>query len=313
MNPQTCPICGMPLKPFGQEWHLDEILALWKPVVFSSETYASLAQQATHTRLYACACCEFEVFLPPIIGTGLFYEDLQTGPPYYVDDKWDFSEALKDFTAGQTLIELGCGPGAFLAKARDAGICAVGTEYNSNALHQAREKGLTVYSLNDDLTHLRESFDAAVSFHVLEHVRDPLAFLQTLADYVKPGGHIAVSVPNKFGAIRYVRPCASDMPPHHATHWSTKTLAAAGEHCGLRPLRFAYEPLKLKDAYYLDYWVKHRFEGWPLEDTLRRVASRLIPKAIHRLKQIGFQTFPGFKGMAVYVLFRKETTKHVRH
>ena len=49
--------------------------------------------------------------------------------------------------------------------------------------------------LTDPASIPRESFDAIICFDVLEHVPDPISMVNTLASYLRPGGHIYVSAP----------------------------------------------------------------------------------------------------------------------
>lgn len=308
--PMKCPICGSRLTPQGPAYSLDELLALWAPVKFSPEVVAEHRRQADHTRLYVCARCEFGVFAPQIIGTGAFYEALQADPaaPYYVEDKWEFGEAVNDFAPGASIIELGCGPGNFLTAAQSRAGRVVGSEYNAKAQAIARARGFEVLGPEAALDPYHGVFDAAFSFHVLEHVSDPVAFVSTLAALVKPGGRIGISVPNDKGVIRFVMPCASNMPPHHASHWSAVTFKALAERLGLRIRRIAYEPLALRDSYYLQHWAANRFPKYSRRAALfTPLAKKFTGKYVNRLKKLGFETIPGFHGLAIYVVLEKQS------
>lgn len=303
-----CPICGSPLTASGPIYTLAEILALWPDVEFSPEVVAEHARQSQQTRLHRCDACDFGIFLPQIIGTGAFYEALQRSAAgdYYVEDKWDFDQALADCRSEDEIIELGSGPGNFLARASARVRKAVGSEYNDRALALARAKGVEVFGPDHDLMREAGRFDAAFSFHVLEHVADPVGFVQTLAALVKPGGRIGLSVPNAHGVVGFVTPCGSDMPPHHATRWSESALRALAKKLGLRVERIAFEPLLVRDSYYLDYWIANRF---PASSLRRRVfqpiAKMMVPKLVHRLKRAGLGRIPFFRGQAVYVLLAR--------
>jgi SAM-dependent methyltransferase len=76
-------------------------------------------------------------------------------------------------------------------------------------------------------------FEVITAFHVLEHVRNPLAFLKRLRDLLTPAGWLVVEVPN-LGALRVrlrKKPLANQL---HITHFEPPTLRAALEKSGLR-------------------------------------------------------------------------------
>lgn len=305
-----CPLCGCTLEPIGRSYTIDEILRLWDPVRFDPGIVDEHRNQSGHTRPHACPGCGLEIFLPPIIGTPAFYAALQGSPhaPYYVEEKWDFDEALADAIGCESLIEIGCGPGAFLERARRHVPGSYGVEHNVGALEEARRKGLTIFGPGEDVLAAVGHVDAAFSFHVLEHVVDPVEFLRELCVLVKPGGRIGISVPNMDGPVRHIIPCASNMPPHHATRWRLRTLRTLAKRVGLRVTRIAFEPLCARDHYYYSYyWVRTLFP----ENSFRfRVAHAILSRSFDAgfrvLSAFGRRTAPLFKGQSLYLLMTKE-------
>lgn len=311
-----CPICASALTRSGREFSLEELMSLWKPIIFSRETIEEHKKQSEYTQLYVCANCQFETFFPKIIGTPAFYIALQedTADKYYVEEKWDFEEAIKDVQSATSVIEIGCGPGVFLEKARQAGGRVVGVEYNQRALEIARNKGLTVYEANDpNQEQLKDQFDIAFSFHVLEHVPDPVAFVEDMLKWVKPGGKIGLSVPNMDGPVQYINPCVSNMPPHHATRWKLKTFVALSEKLGLRVERFGYEPLAERDYYYYSNYAVSHWLSKVLPERLLQLVQRLTAyffKLIFRiLALVDKQTISSLKGQSIYVLLSKPESR----
>lgn len=307
----NCPVCGTPLTRIGREISTDELFGLWASQHrFTREVVAEHVAQSESTSLHACPACGLEIFLPQIIGTPAFYESLIDDPAaeYYVPDKWDFTEALKDAAGCRSAIELGCGPGFFLQQLTRVVPDACGTEFNSRALAQARSKGLTVFGANEAPEGHRGTFDAVFSFHVLEHVASPMAFLRELVSWVRPGGIIGVSVPDADGPLRFIEPCIQNMPPHHATRWRRSTFQHAADGLGLALRRVALEPLILRDHYYYStYWVQRR---WPkatrLHGRIRRLLGWSLPPAFRwlfaGLGVAGKQSCGLLRGQAIYVL-----------
>lgn len=131
--------------------------------------------------------------------------------------------------AGRVL-DVGCGPGHLLAQFRALGWQAVGTEMSAEAAAIPRGRhGLDVRA--GELRSLAlpaASFDAVVSWHTLEHMRDPLGVLDEIVRVLKPGGLLFVSVPDFFSPEARAKPSAwfhLDVPRHLA-HFPADVLRA---------------------------------------------------------------------------------------
>jgi len=284
---------------------------LWWPVEFSEATIEEHRRIAKATRLYCCPQCGLEVFLPQIIGSPSFYVEAynlagtQSASEFtYAEDKWDFGEAARDAQGRARIFEFGCGNGNFLSHIRGTASEVAGLEYNSAALIAARGKGLCVYSPNDGERAFGNDWDAVFSFHVLEHVADPVSFVQAMADTVnKKDGVIGISVPNQDGPIRHIHPCVMNMPPHHATRWRLSTFEALAERLNLVITRVAYEPLLLENhSYYSVHWVgKLLPQASFTARVLRFVFSSILRMFFGGLRRVGVKHFPLLKGQSIYV------------
>jgi SAM-dependent methyltransferase len=305
----TCPLCKGGMHTNAREYAVDELFDLWKPMKFSPSTIAEHRCQNTYTRLYTCRDCRLDIFLPQIIGTSTFYAELQANPeaPYYEEDKWDFHEALKDVAGCSKIMELGCGVGNFLAKAMPLVPEVYGTESNILARQSAQSRGLKVFDPADDQISGHGRFDAAFSFHVLEHIADPIGFVKTMISLVHSGGKIGLSVPNQDGPIRYIDPCIMNMPPHHATRWRLKAFQVLARELGLVIERVAYEPLLLQNhSYYSFFWLNKRFPGDSRSAVyLRTVLSKSMHVLFGFLMKKGWKYLPLLRGQSIYVLFSK--------
>ena len=316
----SCPVCGASLHSTGRQYSLDQIFDLWRPVVFSQQAVEEHKAQASGTELFVCRRCGLEIFLPQIIGTPRFYVEAYnlTGSQReseftYSETKWDFDEALKDAAGCSTLLEVGCGPGHFLDRARRLVPSVCGIEYNEPAAREAQSKGLRVFT-DPAQAPLADGVDAVFCFHVLEHVSDPVEFLGQLLSYVKPGGRIGVSVPNQAGPMRFLDPCAMNMPPHHATRWQLQSLRALTERVGARVERVAYEPLLLENhSYYSVSWVRYVLPGASAAKSLLRGLVSIALRAFFRLLRAGgLRYFQPLRGQAVYVLMSRPSIDNPR-
>ncbi len=312
-NLVRCTVCGAELVPKGHSYNIKDIFALWEPMhLFSQETVERHMKQAEKISYYECSECKLGIFLPMVIGSAGFYEELESdlNARYYSQNKWEFEEAIKDVDGAEKLVEIGCGPGNFLKKIRTHITEVYGTEMNSIALEGCRASGLMVYHPEDcEKQRLHGYCDVAISLHVLEHVAEPMAFIKEQVAFVRPGGKVIFAVPNKEGPLQYIHPCVMDMPPHHATRWSRRTFEKVAQILNLKISSCRYEPLIARDSYYYShYWVEHILTGdSPMQTVLRRGMSRLVGGALAAcfkgLNLFGIKRLGLLKGQSIYVVF----------
>jgi SAM-dependent methyltransferase len=168
--------------------------------------------------------------------------------------RWEFQQCLNDL-GGTPLdvLEIGCGTGELLALAAERGHRAVGIDFSRSAVATAQARGLTAFAASlDDLAGYIPAgtrFDAAVVFHVIEHLTEPDTFLDAITRWLRPGARLFVSCP---GPRRYTRligeqQCGRsdfwDYPPHHVLRWSIPALQAVAKRGGWRVLTVMEEPL----------------------------------------------------------------------
>jgi SAM-dependent methyltransferase len=95
------------------------------------------------------------------------------------------------------LLDVGCGNGAFLMRAREMGWDVAGCEPDPKAVATCGEQGLDV--IRGDIFNTAfdgELFDVVTISHALEHVTDPQALLKRAQTLVHPGGRLWVALPN---------------------------------------------------------------------------------------------------------------------
>lgn len=98
---------------------------------------------------------------------------------------------------GQCVLDVGCGNGGFLLKAREAGWQVMGVDPDPDAVRIAQQKGLEV-RLGSIEAFVDEAglFDAITLSHVIEHVHDPKSVLAEAYRLLKPGGVLYLDTPN---------------------------------------------------------------------------------------------------------------------
>ncbi len=138
------------------------------------------------------------------------------------------------------LVDIGCGLGEFLVAARDVGWDVIGTDpLEDQAEFARRERGLDVRAaLLEDSGLPEGSFDVLTAQHVLEHVPDSAGFLESVARWVRPGGVVAIEVPNFDSVQRKVERSTwrGLRPLEHIVHFTPETLAHAFRVAGLEPV-----------------------------------------------------------------------------
>jgi 2-polyprenyl-3-methyl-5-hydroxy-6-metoxy-1,4-benzoquinol methylase len=97
------------------------------------------------------------------------------------------------------ICDIGCGTGRLLADLQALGHHVVGVEVDENARRRTAAKGIDVFpgyaeALPDEIK--GRPFDVVCMIHVLEHCADPLQALRNAAALLRPGGYLAVEVPN---------------------------------------------------------------------------------------------------------------------
>lgn len=96
------------------------------------------------------------------------------------------------------LLDVGCGNGAFLARAREMGWTVTGLEPDAKAVAVCQSQGLDV--VRGDLEMVpsdwSNAFDAITLSHCLEHVDHPDQDLARALKLLRPGGMLWIALPN---------------------------------------------------------------------------------------------------------------------
>ena len=133
-------------------------------------------------------------------------------------------------TPGGKVLEVGCGNGNLLKNLQMLGWQVQGVEPDPNAAKIAASRNLPVrcgeLAEQDFPPH---SFDAIVMSHVIEHIADPIAFLQACRRLLKPGGRLIMLTPNlnAIGHRWFGRDWLHLDPPRHLNLFTQESLAAA--------------------------------------------------------------------------------------
>jgi 2-polyprenyl-3-methyl-5-hydroxy-6-metoxy-1,4-benzoquinol methylase len=146
---------------------------------------------------------------------------LETEP----DDARRFRDC-RELIAGRRLLDVGCGNGGFLLKARHVAKVAVGVEPEAALSEHFSRERLAVYRSIDAIM---AAFDVITLFHVLEHIADPRGFLLGLKRLTSPKTRIVVEVPNANDALLRLYQCEAFA---RFTYWSCHLFLFTAETLG---------------------------------------------------------------------------------
>ena len=138
------------------------------------------------------------------------------------------------------VLDVGCATGLFLHEMQLAGWMSVGIEPIPSAAEFARQRfGLEVFQgLLGEAPFEAQSFDVITFWDVLEHTFSPVSDLRRTAQLLKPGGLVAINVPNWESFDR--RPFGPYWhgfdTPRHLYVFSRETLTAMLSQAGFRVL-----------------------------------------------------------------------------
>ena len=105
------------------------------------------------------------------------------------------------------LLDIGAGEGFLMHNAEKFGFSVTGIDFSgfgvSKFFPNLKDRLITgdVYDNLDNLIAEKRSFSACSAINILEHVMEPVGFLQKARKLLKPGGCIAVTVPNDFSKM----------------------------------------------------------------------------------------------------------------
>ncbi|MEZ4359472.1 MAG: class I SAM-dependent methyltransferase [Kofleriaceae bacterium] len=138
-----------------------------------------------------------------------WYERARHRPYHRMLDELEL-ELVERYGRGRDVVEVGCGTGLLLARARSFARSAVGVDLSAGMLAHARARGLAVAQGSATALPLATaSRDVAYCFKVLAHVEDVRAALAEMARVVRPGGWVLAEFYNARSLRRALKALAA--------------------------------------------------------------------------------------------------------
>lgn len=185
------------------------------------------------------------------------------------------------------VLDVGCGNGVFLLRARDAHRRVTGLEPDPVAAAAAREAGLEVVDGTLDTYHPESAFDLVTASNVIEHVHSPHEFLRQILKTLVPGGTIWLATPNadSLGHKWYGPAWRGLEPPRHISIFSGQALRTLLENAGYESITFHHRG---RGARYIlqcsrDIAEKQGRKMRPLPPVFVDMASMLVKTASEEL------------------------------
>lgn len=121
------------------------------------------------------------------------------------DDKLETIERVIK-KKNKKILDIGCGPGFFLQRAKEKGWNVLGIEPSSKAVKYAKDKGISIIesTFESFLLTNKEKFDVIHSKFFLEHVPNPKNICNECYALLNPNGIICFEVPNDFNILQKI-------------------------------------------------------------------------------------------------------------
>ncbi|CAN5372237.1 hypothetical protein BH09PSE6_BH09PSE6_05110 [soil metagenome] len=184
--------------------------------------------------------------------------------------------------AGLRLLEVGCGTGEFLNEARASGFQVTGVEYNPTAVAAAKQllgPDATVHcGTLADAALDPGSFDVCVLSDVIEHMRDPAAFLEELKLVLSRHATLLMTTPSLDSwSAKFLGSNWMEFKPEHLFYFDSKTSQNLLLACGFEDVIVKSNTKVLT----LDYIARH-FDRFPVPgvSSIVTTLAGLLPKSL---------------------------------
>jgi len=152
------------------------------------------------------------------------------------------------------LFDVGCSTGFFLLIAKKFGFDVYGMEASSEAVEVAKRnfklKVAQALTFDELLEDFKGPYKVVSAFEVIEHVEEPMKFLQEIYKLLEDNeGYLLLSCPpfykfeNLAKGYRKFKWWHNDFPPNHLTRWKPWTLFYALKRAGFSQVFIFTEPL----------------------------------------------------------------------
>ena len=238
----SCPLCHSDKIKLIENIAVNDLVNLYQSKFGLDITHLFKSEQVGFLE---CTVCGLKYFVPFSGGDEKFYEYFQKYPWYYLEDKSEYDFAINFINSPDKVLEIGSGRGVFAKKISTTDY--TGLEFSKSACDLAAQQGIKVLNerLEEHALNNQSKYDVVSSFQVLEHIDNVNSFLQAAIACLKPGGKLILSVPGDESFFGGMVNAYLNLPPHHASRWSSRTLKRVAEIFHLNIESIYYEEIAL--------------------------------------------------------------------
>ncbi|PAF53127.1 hypothetical protein BKH42_07500 [Helicobacter sp. 13S00482-2] len=303
MNERYCPLCGENHCEIKTNIQKKDLVFLYENA-FGVNVDRLIDSDVDYMH---CTSCDLRFFLNKKgqmpTGDNDFYNSLNQLPWYYMEEKNEYQYAKNFIKDSDKVLEVGCGKAAF-AKF----LCTkdyTGLEFSTQAKKLALQNGVNIenISIQEYSSKYPESFDVVCSFQVLEHVSNPREFIKSKLKILRGGGAMIIAVPSEESFLKDCVNGILNMPPHHTSRFSDKSLENIAKIFDLKLRDIYHENIQPEhiDMYKSIQWAK-KFLPTPMID------KGVMRKFINKFGLFGkrfIQIPPNAYGHSVVAVYEK--------
>ncbi len=156
--------------------------------------------EAKNRTLFYCSGCSLifaekknQSILPKTDFINEYLEERDSFNDYF-RKKIDLIEKYKE---PYFLLDVGCGAGVFLSCAKKRGWKVLGIDLSEDAVKYTKAKGLNVNKVSLEDLKPKEKYDVITVFQTIEHIPDPIKFLEKARSLLKDSGVLFLTTPSR--------------------------------------------------------------------------------------------------------------------
>lgn len=184
------------------------------------------------------------------------------------------------------ILDVGCGSGLLVDLLAGEGYDSTGLDFSEKTINFARlhERGKFLYATVDEV---KGEYDLVIMSHILEHISDPVGYLQKVACLLCPLGLLLVAVPNLDGydaTSLWRRENHATLFDHaHNMAFSGKGLVLLLEKAGYGIQTINTQTLGVSSLNGLVVGLYRKLKGNPTIYKKQELASKASPDRMHRI------------------------------
>lgn len=282
---------------------VERVIELYKRKIrIDVQKYFNDVKQLT---IYKCNKTNLRFFTPfSAAGDESFYVELdRVRPQHRTRWKWEHEQIINHITSGMKVLEIGCGWGTFLRKAKENGALVTGLELTKNVVESNLDLDLRAELIEQHAIDNVGMYDLVCSFQVVEHIVELNSFLKKSIECLKAGGKFVISVPNyDCYLFRKDFDHTLNLPPHHISLWSKSALINIAQIYGLSVEEVITQPVSEKEyGQYYEVFLRNT-----IKLSNNKIREKIYTWTLPVVKKLFFRFFPPKVYTCITVIYKKQ-------